>query len=49
MGSVTSQMAILYQSLKQKTILAHTFIQHLQENQGVATVLNQFQTVINEY
>ncbi|CAB3233808.1 unnamed protein product [Arctia plantaginis] len=47
-GSGTSQMAVLYQSLKQKAILAHTTIQHLQENQDVASSLSQFKSTVEE-
>lgn len=42
----TSQMAVLYQSLKQKSIQAHTTIQHLQVQQNVAESLCQFQKVV---
>lgn len=42
----TSQMAVLYQSLKQKSIQAHTTIQHLQVQQNVAESLCQFREVV---
>lgn len=45
-SSGTSQMAVLYQSLKQKTIVAHTTIQHLQDHQNVAHSLQQFKEVV---
>lgn len=42
----TSQMAVLYQSLKQKSIQAHTTIQHLQVQQNVVESLCQFKEVV---
>lgn len=47
-GSGTSQMAVLYQSLKQKTILAHHTIQHLQEQQDVSQSLRLFKEAVVE-
>lgn len=40
--SGTSQMAVLYQSVKQKMIQAHSTVQHLQLQQNVANSLDQF-------
>lgn len=45
-SSGTSQMAVLYQSLKTKTIQAHTTIQHLQAHQNVVNSLQQFKEII---
>lgn len=45
-SSGTSQMAVLYQALKQKTILAHTTIQHLQVQQNVSNSIEQFKEVV---
>ena len=42
----TSQMAVLYQSLKQKSIQAHTAIQHLKVHQNVAESISHFQEVL---
>nr|XP_049707334.1 uncharacterized protein LOC126056848 [Helicoverpa armigera] len=42
----TSQMAVLYQSLKAKTIQAHTTIQHLQDQQNVGNSLQQFRELV---
>ncbi|XP_047020535.1 uncharacterized protein LOC124645220 [Helicoverpa zea] len=42
----TSQMAVLYQSLKQKTIQAYSTIQHLQAHQNVSDSLQQFKEVV---
>lgn len=46
--SGTSQMAVLYQALKQKTIHAHMSIQHLKEQQVVANSLQKFKEVIED-
>lgn len=45
-NSGTSQMAVLYQSLKQKSIQAHSTIQHLQGQQNFADSLCQFKEVV---
>lgn len=45
-SSGTSQMAVLYQSLKSKTIQAHTTIQHLQVQQNVVNSLQQFREIV---
>lgn len=44
--SGTSQMAVLYQSLKAKTVQAHTTIQHLQDQQNVENSLQQFRELV---
>lgn len=44
----TSQMAILYQSLKQKTVQAYTTVKHLQEEQNVAVTLQQFKETVED-
>ncbi|XP_050553311.1 uncharacterized protein LOC126911267 [Spodoptera frugiperda] len=45
-SSGTSQMAVLYQSLKQKTVKAYNTIQHLQDQQYVADTLEQLKEVV---
>lgn len=45
-SSATSQMAVLYQSLKTKTLQAHTTIQHLQAQQNVVNSLEHFKEVV---
>lgn len=45
-SSGTSQMAILYQALKQKTIQAHDKIQHLQEQQSIVSSLTQIKETV---
>lgn len=46
--SGTSQMAVLYQGLKQRAILAHNNIQHLQEQQNINNSLQNFKEVIEK-
>lgn len=46
-GCGTFQMAVPYQSLKQKSILAYSTLQHLQENLD-ETSLKHFETVVKE-
>lgn len=45
-SSGASQMAVLYQALKQKTIQAHSTIQHLQQQQNFANSLLQVKEVV---
>ncbi|XP_022825373.1 uncharacterized protein LOC111355606 [Spodoptera litura] len=43
----TSEMAVAYQALKQKALLAHSTIQNLREQQTLAQSLQQFQAKIS--